>query len=193
MPSSLTWLLSLAAFLAISMSGRPSILNPWLPSLRCLALYSTCTRENQNGQCGHGGTHPVLFHSSHWVPGTFSGCSYLTGLFGCLSGLLDVWPISNCGVMQILFGIFFISNLIWGKEMFEVHRILKRPHSIQTSFVLSKSKPVCTTVLLNPLAREITRARTCTHLGSTGMPKGNLHRSASWPLPWHASPLGALA
>lgn len=102
--------------------------------------------------------------------GHFSGHSYLTGLFGCLSGLLDVWPISNGGVMQILFGIFFISNLYFGgrKRLFEVHRILKRPHSIQTSFVLSKSKPVCTTVPLNPLAREVTRAGTHTHLGSTG-------------------------
>lgn len=57
LPFPITWLLSLAAFLAISMSGRPSILNPWLPSLRCLALYSTWIRENRSGQCGCGGTH----------------------------------------------------------------------------------------------------------------------------------------
>lgn len=96
-----TWLLSLAAFLAISMSGRPSMLSPWLPSLRCLALYSTWIKGNQSDwhickEC------LVLIMGSgfgRWGYILTTLFLYLTGLFGCLRGLLNVWPVSHCGVM----------------------------------------------------------------------------------------------
>ena len=48
--------------------------------------------------------------------GTFFTWLYLAGLFGCLRGLLDVWPISHCGVMQVFFSIFFVSDLHLEKE-----------------------------------------------------------------------------
>jgi hypothetical protein len=60
----------------------------------------------------------LLVGSSHWGAGTFYLHPYLTGLLGCLCGLLDVWPISHCGVMQVLFGIFFVSNLYLGKNVY---------------------------------------------------------------------------
>lgn len=144
-PIWITWLLSLAAFLAISMSGRPSMLNPWLPSLRCLALYSTWIKENRDGQyILRGGCLVILRGRDLWGAGAFSPHTYLTGLFGCLRGLLDVWPISHCGVMQVFLGIFFVCNLYLERKecllMWKICYLWKSPHQAQTTVLLKPNQ-----------------------------------------------------
>ena len=194
-----TWLLSLAAFLAISMSGRPSMLSPWLPSLRCLALYSTWSKEKQNGQHALGGRCLVLLARGAWWTGNV------------LTTHLPRWP-----VWQPAWPSWCLADRpLWCNAGFLLHLFCKRPSFGENTLAHLRNrlsfwkepfwlKPNPTTKYLKPPDIEI---RVTTHwaqpsVHQCGIPwcrwapeseKRNSRYSASWPRPWRVSHLGAPA
>lgn len=76
-------------------------------------------------------------------PGDILTTPYLAGLFGGLCGLLDVWPISHGGVMQVFFGIFFVSNLYLEKKMFiHLREMSFKKFSFSTMNLFIKTKAI---------------------------------------------------
>lgn len=77
---------------------------------------------------------------------TFLPPTYLAGLFGSLRGLLDVWPIGHCGVMQVFFRIFFVSDLHLEKE--NICSFEKQTFFLKGTFLI-KTKSIPPPYILN--------------------------------------------